>query len=245
MKAEKSKKWLIAPIILLALSLFFKFALLGYGYIALVLFGFAALSVLWHFLGRKLRAVLAVLVAAGIIAFIIIEIPIIKAARTDAPADCEYIVVLGAGVNGTVPSLSLETRLIAARDYLEANPDAVAIVSGGQGPGEDITEAEAMRRYLEAEGIDPARIIKEDKATNTLENLGNSFSIIESRGDTTDNVAVVSSMYHLYRAKLLAETLGVTVTGVAAPMGYPLVNVNYFIREGCGRLYYWVFGVEA
>lgn len=244
MKDKKSKSWLIAPIILLALSIFFKFALLGYGYIAAILFGFAALTFLWHFIGKKLRAALAILVAVGIIVFAIIEIPIIKAAKTDAPAGRDYIVVLGAGVNGTVPSLSLSTRLQAARDYLEANPDTVAIVSGGQGPGEDITEAEAMRVYLEAAGIAPERIIKEERATDTLENLTYSFDIIKARGDTTDNVAVVSSMYHLYRAKLLAETLGVSVTGVAAPMGYPIVNVNYFIREGCGRIYYWVFGVE-
>ncbi len=226
------------------MSAVFKFALLGYGYIAAICFGCAALCIIYRFAPKWLRRTLTALILIGAAVFAVIEIPIIKAARTDAPEGCRYIIVLGAGVNGTRPSLSLSTRLDGALEYLEANPDTLAIVSGGQGEGEDITEAECMRLYLEERGIDPERIIKEDRSTNTLENLSNSFAIIRARGDEPEGAAVVSSMYHLYRAKLLAESLGVRVYGIAAPIGYVLVTVNYFIREGFGRIYYWVFGIQ-
>ncbi len=240
----KNKKWLIAPIILVLASIVFGFFMMGYGYIAALCLFIAALLVIWHFAGKRLRVVIICVVAAGALVFTALEIPIIAAARTDAPAGCDYIIVLGAGVNGTVPSLSLSTRLEGALDYLEANPDTLAIVSGGQGAGEDITEAEAMRTWLEAAGVAPERIIEEDRATSTLENLSYSFDIIRARGDDTDNVCVVSSIYHLYRARQLAASLGVEITCVAAPIGYVLVTVNYFIREGFGRMYYMVFGME-
>ena len=79
-----------------------------------------------------------------------------------------------------------------------------------------------MYDWMVAHGVDPARLIVEDKATSTEENLINSFAIIRERGDEPQGrVAIVSSAYHLYRAKLFAQKLGVTdAAGVAAPWGY-------------------------
>ena len=84
----------------------------------------------------------------------------------------------------------------------------------------------------------------EPKATSTLENLKFSFDIIRERGDEPQgNVAIVSSAYHLYRAKLMAKNLGVTdAAGVAAPWGYFFVMLNYFIREAFGVTHLWVLG---
>ena len=67
--------------------------------------------------------------------------------------------------------LTLARRLDAALAYLEENPKAYVVVSGGQGAGEDISEAEAMRRYLAARGIEESRILMEDKSMSTLENF--------------------------------------------------------------------------
>ena len=83
----------------------------------------------------------------------------------------------------------------------------------------------------------------EDKATSTEENLKFSFQIIRDRGDEPDgNVAIVSSAYHLYRAKEMARLQGVETAGVAAPWGYFFVMLNYFIREAFGVTHLWVFG---
>ena len=64
-----------------------------------------------------------------------------------------------------------------AGEYLEENPETKAVLSGGKGTGEDITEAEAMYRYLEKKGISPERLLKEEHSTNTSENLKFSLEI--------------------------------------------------------------------
>ena len=151
--------------------------------------------------------------------------------------------MLGAAVYGDQPSLTLVRRLEGALDYLETYPDSLVIVSGGMGPGETVTEAEAMRGWLMRRGIDEKRILAEDKATSTAQNLEYAFAMIRERGDEPDGrVAIVSSAYHLYRAKSMARLMGVEAAGVAAPWGYPMVMLNYFIREAFGITHLWVFG---
>ena len=100
-----------------------------------------------------------------------------------------------------------------------------------------------MRKWLLDHGIAEERIMMEPKATSTQENLAFSFDLIRSRGDDPDgNVAIVSSAYHLFRAKSMARLQGVEAVGVAAPWGYPMVMLNYFIREAFGVTHLWVFG---
>ena len=189
------------------------------------------------------RAVLGVLVCAGLIVFTVFEIPVVRDARTDTGAHPNAIIVLGAGVNGSTPSLSMCNRLDAALDYLGANPDALAVVSGGQGEGEDITEAEAMADYLTAHGIDSARIVQEDQSRTTRENLENSFAILRARGyDPADGVGIVTSEYHLCRAKRMARALGAKPVGIAAETTLPSMRINYFIREAFAAAYMQLAG---
>ena len=247
MKREKKK--ITVPGIcgigaLLAGSVFLRFMVRGYAYWGYILAGIAAMIILHAFLPRVLWRVLVILVCIGVIYFILVEIPIVRNARTDPEPERDYLVVLGAAVYGDQPSLTLVRRLEGALDYLNRYPESVAIVSGGMGPGETVTEAQAMYDWLTARGIAPERVLKEDRATSTRENLEYSLEIIRSRGDEpSGNVAIVSSAYHLYRAKLMAEKLGVaSPAGVAAPWGYFLVMLNYFIREAFGVTHLWVFG---
>ena len=237
---------LVIGLLLIPLALFFRFVLIGYSTTAYLLLAVAALLLLLHFL-RKRKVVTRLLLILTLIAVVVLsaaEIPVIVASRGDKDADADYLVVLGAGVNGTVPSLSLVNRLTAVESYLNSHPDAVAIVSGGQGPCEDITEAQAMYDWLTAQGIDGSRIILEDKATSTKENLQFSFDIIRERGDDpADGVAIVSSEYHLYRAKNMAARMGATPYGVAGRTTIFTLRINYFLREAFAVWYLWVFGM--
>lgn len=240
----KAKLWLIAVIILLAAALLFAVAMTGHMFVAALCALTAAVIAFYHFVRRRaLRIALAALLILGLAVFGVIEAPIIRDARTDAPDDVEYLVVLGAGLHGDVPSLSLTDRLNAALDWLEAHPDCVAVVSGGQGPGETMTEGEAMEVWLEARGVASERIIVEDAATSTWENLENSFALIRERGGEPDgNTAIVTSEYHLYRAKAMAGKLGVECYGVAGRTSWPTLALNYFIREGFAVTYYRLTG---
>ena len=241
------KRSLITGAVLLVVGLFFRFALIGYKVIALLFWGLAALVVLYAWLKKRgmlrMRRALTALICIGLAALVVIEIPIIKNARSDKDSAADYLIVLGAGLNGTAPSLSLANRLTAAQAYLENNPECIAIVSGGQGPGEDITEAEAMRRWLENRGIAAERILLEDRATSTEENIAYSLDILRERGEKDSSIAIVSSEYHLYRAKCIARAQGVEQPlGIAGRTSYPVLMLNYFIREAFAVVYMWVFG---
>ena len=234
------KPWFIVSGACFALAAFLRFALVGYGTLALCFAALGVVILLYRLLSKALKRALTALLILGAAVFAAALVPVIRAAGGDADVDADYLIVLGAGVNGSTPSLSMTDRLQAARAYLEAHPDCTAIVSGGQGEGEDISEAEAMYRWLTENGIDGARVILENRATSTLENLKYSFDLIP---DPEAAVAVVSAEYHLYRTKLLASALGRTVTGVPAPTSLPVLKLNYFIREALGVLYYRVFGI--
>ena len=237
------KNWAVLAGIFLAGALVLRFAVRGYawwGYLAAFI---AALIVAHRFLSKPLFRALMVLVCLGFTYFCIVEVPIIKNAFTDEEPGRDYLIVLGAAVYGDQPSPTMERRLEGALEYLEEYPDSIAIVSGGMGAGETVTEAQAMHDWLIAHEVPEERILMEDKATSTQENLEFSFRIIRERGDEPDGkVAIVSSAYHLYRAKLMARNLRVEAVGVAAPWGETLVMLNYFIREAFGVTHLWVFG---
>ncbi len=229
---------------LTAAAAFLRFALRGYAWWGYLCLFIAALLLAHRFLPAVLWRIVVLLTCLGLAYFCFVEYFIIKNARTDADAGRDYLIVLGAAVYGDQPSLTLVRRLEGTKAYLDTHPETVAIVSGGMGKGETITEAQAMHDWLIAHGVAPGRVIMEPKATSTLENLTYAFDLIRERGDEPQgHVAIVSSAYHLYRAKLMARDLGVSdAAGVAAPWGYFFVMLNYFIREAFGVTHLWVFG---
>lgn len=235
--------WAMIVAALSAAAAVFRFFMRGYSYIAHTLIFIAALIVMHRFFGKTLWRIVVALVCVGLAYFAAVEVPIIKNARTDPDPGREYLIVLGAAVHGDTPSLSMVHRLEGAQEYLERFPDSIAIVSGGQGAGENKSEAQAMSEWLIDRGIAPERIVMEDKSTSTTENLTNSFAIIRSMGGEPDgNTAIVSSPYHLFRAKSMAALQGVTAAGVAGKADYPIITLNYFIREAFGVTHLWVFG---
>ena len=210
-----------------------RFALRGYDVIALILVAVAVLVMLWAFVGGAVFKVAAGVAAVLAIALALTEVPIVANSHTDAGDDIDYLVVLGARVDEDGnPSYSLLSRLEASLDYLDAHPEAKAVLSGGRGADEPTTEAACMYDWLVTHGLSQNRLIVEDESTNTYENLRNSFALI-SAGPSSNacNIAVVSSSYHLYRAKLIARSLGVDASGIASYPGSPVVALNYFIRE--------------
>lgn len=120
----------------------------------------------------------------------------------------DYVVVLGARV---YDDESLSNKLKSRLDIVIKNFDSTnskIIVSGGQGDDEPISEAEAMQKYLIANGIDKNRIIIENKATSTYENLLYSKQKIENFNKK--EVLIISNSYHLPRVKMLSKRLGYT-----------------------------------
>lgn len=141
----------------------------------------------------------------------------------------EAVIILGCQVRGETPSQMLKRRLDAAIEVLNDNPEAVCVMSGGKGNGEDISEAECMRRYLSDAGIDEARLYPEDKSTSTRENLAFSAEILENLG-ISENIMLVTNEFHQYRASIYARREGLKTGAHSAKT--PLQNLlNYGLRE--------------
>lgn len=190
---------------------------------------------------KKMKWVLSICAAfiAGVVILAIVETGCIVNACMKAPAENATAVVLGCRVYGERASLSLVERLEAAYAYLEENPEAVCVVSGGQGTGEDISEAECMYRWLVAKGIDENRIYKEDQSTSTDENISFSKQVIEENG-LNENIAIVTSEYHSYRAGIIAKENAMsfgTVPGQTAIWLFP----TFYVRELYAILAEWLF----
>jgi len=190
-------------------------------------------------LPRPIRYLIGGFVLAGICIFLFIEGLIIYHANKKADPDMDYLIVLGAQIRGTRITNSLYKRLKTAETYLKENPDTLVIVSGGQGSGEDITEAQAMKEFLIENGIREDRILVEDKSTNTHENILYSKKLI-NRADA--KVAVVTNGFHIFRSIGIAKKQGLeNVQGLSAPSD-PILLVNYYIREVFGVVKDFLFG---
>ena len=251
-KKKFSLLWTLTAIACL-LGIGIYFLIPGYSFTGLVFLGFGALGCCYGLLNRLesrevavakvLRMVLSICVCLGLLAAVITGTVIYHASLGNTAVSCDYIVVLGCGVNGTVPSLSLRNRIDAAYAYLSANPDTICVVSGGQGPDEDITEAACMKRELTTMGIDPARIWEEDRSTSTKENLEFTLALIEANtGLRPKTMGIVSSEYHLYRAGLLAADQGVQAVGIPGKTSWFTLWANYHMREIVAVWAYYIFG---
>ena len=228
-------QWWIAPGLLIITAFVFRYFMKGYSYIAHTLSLAAALTVIYNVCSPALCRIITILLIAGAAFFILFEIPVVLGSHTDRDCGRKYLIVLGAEVIGSKPSRSLRYRLEAAKRYLDSYPESIAIVSGGKGANEDISEARCMYEQLCSAGIDPERVIMEDRAVSTMENLSFSFDIIRSLGDDPDgNTAILSSSYHLFRAKKLARSMNVRAAGVASYPGNPVFAANFYIREAFG-----------
>lgn len=163
------------------------------------------------------------------------------------PANLDFIIVPGAQVYETGPSVVYAFRLDAAAEYLKENPDTICIVSGGQGANETASEGEAGREYLVARGIEPERVLAETEAFNTAENIRYSMELaeasIENGAVTTDEsisaglkIGIVTNNFHVFRCVYLAEKLtDCEVHGIAAP-ALPWFLPNNMVREVFGIL---------
>lgn len=127
------------------------------------------------------------------------------AAQTGDTGDGTAVLVFGCRAYGNRPSLTLRIRLDTAHELLTVLPDAVCIVSGGQGSNETVPEAVVMKSYLVDHGISEDRIIMESSSHSTSENIRLTKKLIEENGLVYNRIIGVSTGFHLPRIKLLSE----------------------------------------
>ena len=178
------------------------------------------------------------LIMAAAVSLVAVETVLMVGAAGKEPAPDSTVVVLGCKANGEYPSRMLLKRLQATKKFLEENPEAKCIVSGGQGSDETISEAKCMQGWLVKNGINSDRIFMEDKSTSTRENLLFSKAIIE-RENLNSEITIVTNEFHQYRAGRIADALGIehgAVSGMTPVVLFP----TYYVRELFAIVYEWV-----
>lgn len=153
----------------------------------------------------------------------------------------DALIVLGCGVRGERVSLTLARRMDAAIEYALENPETLVILSGGQGQGEDITEAEAMRRYAVSHGLDESRIVLEEESDSTYTNFANSKRIIEERLGAGAKTVFVTTRFHVLRAERVARAMGLDAEGIGV-RGVSYITPNDYMRESLVIIYYYLTG---
>ena len=191
---------------------------------------------------------------AGVVALAVLCALVFLGAASSDKKNLDYVIVLGARVKEHTVSNSLKKRLDKAIEYAEENPDTILVLSGGRGPGEDVSEAEVMRQYLEYNGIRPEQLLIEDRSVSTVENIAYSKVVIEEHRNrdkkelvpltrrTTSvpyaiapdkplEIGVLTSNFHIYRARLTAEKWGIeNVYGISADSD-PVLFIHLCVRE--------------
>lgn len=172
---------------------------------------------------------------SGILVLVLIRL-MIKAANTHIPASQDQestVIVLGAKVNADQPSLILERRLQAALDYANENPDCMIIVTGGQGKEEEYAESTVMKNWLVENGLEMNRILEENQARNTSENLKYSLKLLR-QNNLSENVVIVTDSFHQLRASILAKQLEIEqISAVNSKTPVVLIPM-YTVREWFG-----------
>lgn len=194
---------------------------------------------------RWLRVVIAAVLAVGVLTAACFEILMYEAAYRQPPEeDAGFVIVLGCGIfpDGRL-TLSLKNRLDAAYDYLIEHEGSLCIVSGGQGANEPVPEAQAMSAYLRSRGVHPNRILIEDRSDSTLRNLMYSREIMARYPKQPQTAAIVTSDFHVYRALMLAEHLGIRAFGIPAPTNWRIAMACH-VREYAAIIKTWLFGGE-
>ena len=189
---------------------------------------------------------IVILLYAILAVCVLIAIPLLvrmaKACRIK-PDGSETLIILGCEIIGKKPSLMQVERLQAGSRYLTQHPEASVICSGGRGKKELISEAEAMKRWLCARGIDPDRIYLEDKSETTAENIRFSAEIMKQEG-LPMKAAICSNEFHLYRAFMIASKPGIECRAVPAPTAWWLFP-TFTVRELYAILYRLIMKPES
>ena len=187
--------------------------------------------------------VLLALIGAGILAFALLLGAVLYGAYDHISDDPQVMIVLGCQVRQDGPSVLLRDRLDEALSYLKDHPDMTVVVSGGQGPDEPTTEAQAMADYLVANGVEEENILLEDDSHNTTQNFQYSRDLLEEEKiDCSGGVLVVSNGFHLTRARMLAERAGFdNVSTLAAPASHLPSRLYMYVREPLALVKSFVF----
>ena len=164
----------------------------------------------------------------------------VVASRHKPECNKDYCIILGCSFrkDGTLPPLlrgRVDKAIEFARHQEAATGKALTFIpSGGQGRDEVMAEAEAMKRYMLAQGIPEERILMENRSANTYQNMAFSKALIEARSKDA-KVIYATTNYHVFRSGVWASLAGLRTEGIGSHTKW-WYWPNAFVRECVGLL---------
>lgn len=201
----------------------------GYSFV----FGLEAAHMFTHTNQFLVTSAIVLTVVYGSVSFVIFMIYSLFLMIIPRQRDFDYVIIHGAGLlDGDRMSKLLRDRVDKAIQVYRKDPTPPKLIpSGGKGPDETISEAEAMKRYLLEQGIPESDIITEDRSMTTFENLRNSKEIIDGF-EGRKYTALVTSNYHVYRALRYCRKTGLKCKGIGSHVAFyfwPSALIREFI----------------
>lgn len=195
-----------------------------------------------HFKNKWLIKIVKYMILAMLsFVFVIITMLVFVGQNDTTKFDENALIVLGSGIKGETVLPALKNKLDKAIEYWLKNPNSMIIVSGGQGPQEDISEALAMKRYLLKNNVPEDIIIMEDKSTSTYENFAFSKKTLDDLYKENYSVAYITNDFYIYRAGKIANLAGLKSMSFSAKTQWYTIPTSY-LRETIAILKSWVFG---
>lgn len=193
---------------------------------------------------KWIKALIA-LILLGVLVFGALLGAVLHGSYDHIEGEPKLMVILGCQVKPWGPSILLQDRIDKAAAYLKEHPDVIVVASGGQGPDEHMTEAQAIYDDLVEQGIDAGRILREDQSHNTIQNLRYSMALLKENGyDIKDDIVVVSNGFHLTRVRMLWERVCGTddnLSTLAAPSSHAPSRLKMYIREPLALVKSFIF----
>lgn len=235
MKNLKLNTWQIIVFIFILLHLIYAFFMSTQSIIYGILwFIIAFIEIIIFFLGCKKFHFLNIILVVILLLQVITSVAIMGMGTNSNTKNYDYVLVLGYQLNHNQMSETLRSRLDKAYQYATDNPRSQFILCGGITRKNTISEAQVMQDYLIQKGLDQKRIIIEDQSIDTIENITNSLQYVDN-----NKVLVISSNYHVYRAKMICSKVGIEAKGLgsSAPL---LLIPNQLLFEKLGIIKMWI-----
>ena len=189
-------------------------------------------------LPKAFKVIFNALSGIGISVFALCFCLILSGFRDSAPQDLDLIIVPGAQMRSSGPSIVYLFRLEKACAYLKDNENTICITTGGKGSNEPVAEGQGGMDYLISRGISPERLLPECESVNTFENIENALALLENKGIDPNslNIGIVTNNFHTYRCVHIAKRLSkAKIYGIPA-YAHPVYLPNNIARECFGVL---------
>ncbi|MCR5558010.1 MAG: YdcF family protein [Butyrivibrio sp.] len=219
----------------------------------------------WGKVPKIARYVIYTCISFVLAVFVVCQVGILTHFSDKGEPDLDYIILLGAQMRSSGPSVIYRYRLDKAMEYLEENPDTIIVTTGGQGTNENVSEGRGGEIYLLSHGVNEAQLMSETMSKDTVENIEFALEMIEESevnkrlyqsadnsnadidGDFKEDrdnlrIGIVTNGFHVFRGIHIAKGLtDADVCGIAAYM-QPQYIPNNLVRETLGIIRDFVAG---